>query len=396
VRLSRFFEIATTVVAFAVPGLLAIAPSPSSTAGETELPPFVQSPPAYAARGAATTITAVVPGRPDAVRLVAGVRASRMRRGRDPATWTGRIRPGAKRTVRYSVAATYGGRVVTSEAYHLTYLDAIVDRRARPSRTVATRLLTAELGPRADQLGAETDRQAARVLPSAFAVDDAAQEIDVLDTPNARVVTYSFGGKRLAARAIGTPTATDIVRTPDGTRYVLDPVRDRLLRLSGGTLQAVDRIGVREDGADARLSLVANEVLVRGPRQGLTRRLGGRRSDVIPDTPNVTAGDGSILVAGRRVGLRISVGRPVLDVVDCVVDGRGAMWAIVDVPEGSSARTLLVRADLRRMTATVGDADASVFGDVGRRLAATNEGVVVMSATASALTFTRYTEVSDV
>jgi hypothetical protein len=78
-------------------------------------------------------------------------------------------------------------------------------------------------------VGVTDGEQGARILPASFAVNERAGRLDVLDTPNARIASFDLNGRPTGVTPIGTRTASDIVRLPDGTREVLDAVRGRLI-----------------------------------------------------------------------------------------------------------------------------------------------------------------------
>jgi hypothetical protein len=114
-----------------------------------------------------------------------------------------------------------------------------------------------------------------------------------------------------------------------------------------------------------------------------------RGATAAPKELTLDVRDGSIVTAVGTSATRISLERPVLDVVESEIDGRGVLWLLADLDDGTMR---LVAIDpLVPAIATVRTVDASVFGDVTRRLVASPDGgVVVMSATTSDLVYTRY------
>ena len=417
-RTTRFLQVAAAFSGFAIPALVALAPSPPSTASGAETPPLIQSPPIYASRGTATEVTAVPSGRPDAVTLVVEDPSSGQTLSRAPMkprrseAWTGSIPRASVRGVRYRVDARYkSGEVERSDTQRLTYLDRVLAPRMSVLPARGSRLLTVDLGSAASDLGASAGDQAARVLPAAFDVDATARRIDVLDTVNARVVTFGFGGGRIGSTPIATGSATvgDLVRLPDGTRYLLDVSRDELIRWTPAGQEVFEKAGLRDEPVDARLVARNTDLYLRDASQGrseLLARANGafvnateRVADTTPvanvqvNGSSVLVGDLCVLRCGDRTeAARLDFGRTVFDVAAYGVDGHGVFWGLVDVDEAGTATTRLISIDPARPSdVAVRTIDASVFGDVTRRLVTLDSGgVVVMSGTRSQLVFTRY------
>jgi hypothetical protein len=218
-------------------------------------------------------------------------------------------------------------------------------------------------------------------------VDEATGRIDVLDEVNARVLTYDAAGKRVAATPIATRSTTvdDIVREPDGTRVLFDATRGQITHLTAHGQETV-AADFADAPANARLATDGDAVFVRDAADGSLRSVAGARRH---DGVRAVLDRGSVLVApiGGR-GVRVDLGRPALDVVGSETDGTDVLWALVDLDDGTMR---LVSVDLGHpdvVTARV--VDASVFGDVTRRLVALDSGAAVMSATATDVSFTRY------
>jgi len=298
--MKRLLPVATAFVGFAIPALLALAPSPSAALGADPSSP---------------SIGAVFTARVDVVR--GGVRLANLALGRD--------------------------------------------------------------------VGVDQAPQSARILPASFDLDEAADRIDVLDTVNARIATFDAGGRATAAIpfAGGSRTIGDLVRMPDGTRYALDVVRRQVIRIgTGGGQTVLDEPELGDDAVNERLELQGTHLYVGEPRRPL---LGAP-----PAAPAVRAiPDGRSAMFGVT---RVPFERIVLDVVEHAVDGRNTLWAIVDLDDGSQRLVSIDLADPTR--AQVRTMDASVFGDVTRRLVTLDRGgAVVMSASRTSLVFTRYEEV---
>ncbi len=388
-----FVPFAATLFAFVVPALIATWPSPSSTAAEVSLPPFVHSPPVFVLRGSSVPVTVIAAGRPDRVSVLIGGRRVALSRARDRSTWSGRLT--ASRATTYYAVARYGSEQVRSAPYALSVVRSLVKVKPRLSTLTGVRLARV---PLRSELGVDEGAQAARILPASFAVDADAREIDVLDTVDARVATYGFGGASLRSQPIatGSRTVTDMVRGPDGTRYLLDPVREELLRQSRDTTEVFAH--ARVPNANTRMALRGPDLSVREPAQGRLLRLFDTQRRQMASNGATTPDDASVAVSGTSVlaargsrAVRIDLSRPVLDVLDYGTDGDGSLWALADVAVGDTARTVLVTIDiLRPQRVRAANVDASVFGDVTRRLVTLDDGVVVMSGTADALTFTRY------
>ena len=135
---------------------------------------------------------------------------------------------------------------------------------------------------------------------------------------------------------------------------------------------------------------------MREPAQGSLRPLLASRAPARDAT--VVLDGSSLLVAdvcgwrscnNQTEGARIALDRPVIDVTGYAVDGRGHLWTLADLDDGTMR---LVEIDLAHPTVVFARAvDASVFGDVTRRLVALDGGgAVVMSGNKTELRFTRY------
>jgi hypothetical protein len=390
--MKRPVQLLAALAGFAVPALMTLAPPPGAATG-AEAPPLVQSPPVFALRGAPVAIEATPSGAPSAMTLVAGSMRTNLRR--EPSgVWSGVISPSAAPVVRYRVDATYGdGRVATGDVETLSYLDRI---DAVPAEAVAangTHLLTIHLGP---DVGVTEGTQAARLLPASFAVDEAASRIDVLDSPNARIASFDFTGRPTGTIPIatGSTTVDDLVRTP-GTSYVLDALRRQLVRISSEGQVVSNRVVPSGEPANLRLAVSGDGLFVRDPAQGRLLPLLGtppavRDASVVLDGGAILVGDlCEWRVCSGGEGARIVLDRALLDVADYGVDGRGVLWVLADVDDGTMR---LVSLDLAHPSvATVRTVDAGVFGDVTRRLVTLGGGgAVVMSGDATTLTFTRY------
>lgn len=380
--MKRLLQLAAAFAAFAIPALVAVAPPPSTASG-AEAPPLIQSPPLYALRGSVVDVTALPTGRPAAMTLL----GTPMRPQGD-GSWVGRIPPGA---VRYRAEAIYAdGHVERSYVAQLTYVDHIVDRVAKPFVDAGSRLASLRIGP---DVGSVSGDQSARILPASFDIDGPSRRIDVLDTVRSRVVSVAFGGRITGATPIvtGSVTAGDIVRTGDGTRYLLDVTRGELIRWTQQGQDVTGISGVRNLAANTRLDVNGTSVFVRESSQG-------RREDLLdaitpPTVVGVQVEPTSVLFGGVcatcRDAIRVGFGRDVFDVAESEVDGHGVVWALVDVDDGRSAATQLVSIDATEVLSRT--VDASTFGDVTRRLVPLDGGgVVVMSSSADELIFTQY------
>jgi hypothetical protein len=384
----RFFQITATIAGFLVPAALALAPPRPTAASGAETPPIVQSPPVFATPGGHVTVVATPSGSPASVALLLGGRRTPMRPRRSGA-WTAAF-DAERASETYRVEASYAsGRTVRSDRYRLTVLDRIARPRVVPHPDDGVRMLTLRLGR---DVGVEQGPQAARVLPASFDVDEAAQRIDVLDDVDARVVSFGTDGRRtgVVPIATGSTTVNDIVRLADGSRALLDVARSEVIRWTsrGQTATRADLTGAP---VDTRLIADGSDPFVITP-SGVRPLFAAKRH--APEGVAVAVDRRGILLGDGTRGVRIALAN-VVDVAEHVVDRRGVLWAIVDVDGPTAPVTELVSIDLAHpLLAASRSIDASVFGDVTRRLVALRSGVVVMSATANDLTFTRYGEVS--
>jgi hypothetical protein len=242
------------------------------------------------------------------------------------------------------------------------------------------RFLTLRLGR---DVGVGEASQSARILPASFDVDEATGRIDVLDTVNARIASFDGNGRRTGVIpfAGSSRTIADLVRTASGTRYAIDVVRRQLIRVSPDGQTVTDEPALAGEAVNARLDREGDHLYL---DDGMRPILGAPPAlHVVPTIPN-----DSFVAFGDTV---VPFERPVLDVVEHVIDGRNTLWAVVDLDDGSQRLVSMQLADPTRVQ--VREVDASVFGDVSRRLVALDGGgAVVMSATATQLIFTRYEE----
>ncbi len=369
--MNRFIRCAAACAAFVVPALLALAPSPPGDASGAETPPLVQLPPVFALHGTRVAVTATASGSPDGLSLVVSGRRHRMRPDATGA-WHGVFRA-THRLTHYRVEARYpNGRMVRSRAGAVTALDEITSPRISFATSSPALVLTLAIG---HDVGATDASQAARILPASFDVDEPTGRIDVLDQVNARVVTFDPSGQRVAATPIASTTANDIIREQDGTHLVFDAPRGEITHLTpeGRTTTPAN---VGEQPANARLTDVPGAASMSSAAR---RRRPGLRA---------VLDRGSVLVANGRRGVRIDLGRPALDVVESETDAGGVLWSLVDLDDASMR---LVSVDPAHPDdVTTRTVDASVFGDVSRRMVALRSGVVVMNASNTLMTFTRY------
>ncbi len=369
--MKRSVQVLAAFAGFVVPALMVLAPSPGGATG-AEAPPLVQSPPVFAPRGTAVPIEATPSGEPSAMSLLVGSRRTKLEREPSGA-WHGEIAPGPSAVIRYRVDATYAdGRVATGETGTLTYLDRITSPAVVTVPAAGTPLAKLRLGI---DVGVVDGRQAARLLPPSFAVDEQQRTIDVLDAANARIARFNLNGRSVGTTPITTRSTTvdDIERSPDGALDVLDAARRQLIHI------------------DATSQRVTEDAVAIGAPANL--RLG--RS--VPRDLSVVLEGGSVLVGDLcrwracvgTEGARITLDRAALDVSASAVDGHGVLWSLVDLDDGSMR---LVSLDLAHpAVVAVRAIDASVFGDVTRRLVALGGGgAVVMSGDRSTITFTRY------
>lgn len=376
-------------------------------------PPLLFAPPLFATAGQARDVSAIVTGVPDAVRLVVGDRSFEMRPSGD-STFSGTI-PSELVTseLTYAVVASYGDVVNTSEPARLVALEEVRGSRPRLLSTAGTPIVDIGLGSRSDELGASDAREGARQLPAAFVTDAAGRTITVLDTLKSRIVHATKDGVQEATKlANGTTTATDIVRGRKGSLLVLDQARDEVVDVTSTKQRAAGGVGTRKHDRGARLAFDAasDTIFVSDATQGrfLPLLKQGRkttsreRSDQAADGAPTSIGalaaqvDGSSVVFGldanRNSGYRVTFEEPVLDATEVVVDRAGVIFGLVGVVKGSGAGMYLVSVDPVTGASTATPVPVSLPGDVTRRLAPADDGVVLMNGTDRALSFVRFTK----
>ena len=382
-------------------------------ASPPKTPPLLFAPPLFATSGQATAVSAVVTGEPDAVRLVVGDRSFDMHPDGD-SMFTGTIPSELVASeVSYNVTAAYGNVTNTSENAHLVVLDEIRSSTPKILTGAGMPIVDIGLGSKSDELGRSDSREGARQLPAAFVTDDAGQAVRILDTVKGRIVDATKDGVRKTTKLTnGSTTATDIVRGRKGSVLVLDQVRDEVVEVASKQQHSAGGVGASKHDRGARLAFEASSdtvfvsdatqgrfvPLVRNGRKTTSRERSAQAADGVPTSLGALAAqvDGNSVLFGldaaSDTGYRVTFTDPVLDASEVTVDAAGLIWGLVGVARGTSAAMYLVSVNPSTGASAATSVPVSLPGDVTRRLAAADDGVVLMNGTDKALSFVRFSE----
>jgi hypothetical protein len=364
-----------------------------------------------------------VDGAPERVRLIVRDGTGRetdsfaMQRSDDP-IWTGDIpiEDVSDAGSTYTVAAYYPDGRASSRSAQIVALDRVLKSAPDIAPGRARTILEAPIGNGAGQLGRLGGDEGATQLPPSFAIDEPRGRILVLDAAKERLAVFE-DGRIASALNVGSTTASDVVTDSEGSAFVLDQAKDKLIELTGRDRRSWSSVGTRHHGRGARIehNEATATTYVRDASQGrllpLVRRgdvvdrkdRASRARDGVPtsrgdlaveaDRQHVTYGN----IGDRSVGYRVDFSDEVLDAGETVVDGKGTIWSLVGVYRSDAGRaaTMLVSVDPHTGKSHMTEVATSVPGDVTRRLAPADEGAVVLEVTGDSLLLNRYDDLAE-
>jgi hypothetical protein len=205
---------------------------------------------------------------------------------------------------------------------------------------------------------------------------------------------------------------TDVVDGLRGSVLVLDQVRDEVVEVGSGSQRTIGHVGARKHDRGARLAFDASSdtvfvsdatqgrfvPLVKNGRKATSRERSAQAADGAPTALGALGAevDGNSVLfgldSGSGRGYRVTFADQVLDATDVTVDGLGVIWGLVGVARGPDAEMYLVSVDPSTGDSTAAPVPVSLPGDITRRLAAADDGVVLMNGTEKALSFVRFAE----
>ena len=232
----------------------------------------------------------------------------------------------------------------------------------QPMKLVSNVLARSAWNSGAEAFGQEQPAEGATIGPASVVY--AKSNVYVLDTVNGRILGYDKEGHKVSSVELPTKVLTDMfVNAADSSLMLIDQVNNNVYRVNGNETSLLGSAELKNFSVGTRFAYDPATGDVRGEDPGgLAENADGK------------------LVVGFESGKPVTIlfDKPVFCVDEAARDGHGNIWVLFTL-EGDFRMRRLARVDAGRSTVGVAEIDAWFAFDATRRMAATEDGVVVFA-----------------